>query len=242
MGWTYDVVLGFESEPDYAGSDDNTSEADLLARALYEDEAGHRYFASIGEAGAWWRLDDDWVLGTVLEFEPGRDNENPALQGLAEQEDTIEGQITLARRFGDFTLAGVLQPDALGRGKGFVTFAALGYDKMLGDSARLYSTVDVSFGDAEHMSTEFGIRRAKPPPRDSPPTIRAPASSRARSSWASSSCCRTPGACCSAARASTTTPRRRQPTDRRRRQRLGVRAGLRPAVFSMTLRAPCICF
>jgi outer membrane scaffolding protein for murein synthesis (MipA/OmpV family) len=156
-GWTFDVVAGLESEPDYAGSDDNATEADLFARALYEDSRGHRYFLSLGELGAWWKLGDDWALGTILEFEPGRDNENAALMGFDEVDDTVEGQVTLARRMGDWTVAAVLQPDVLGNGKGFVAFAAAAYDRMLTDSLRLGASADISTGDSEHMSTEFGV-------------------------------------------------------------------------------------
>ncbi|MEM7518792.1 MAG: MipA/OmpV family protein [Planctomycetota bacterium] len=157
-GWTFDVVAGLESEPDYAGSDDNASEADLFARALYEDTRGHRYFLSLGEVGTWWNLGEDLTLGTILEFEPGRDNENPALQGFDPVDDTVEGQITLARRLGDWTLAAILQPDVLGNGKGFVAFLAAAYDRMLTENVRIHAGIDISTGDSEHMMTEFGIR------------------------------------------------------------------------------------
>ncbi|MEM7305426.1 MAG: MipA/OmpV family protein [Planctomycetota bacterium] len=156
-GWTVDLTLGIESEPDYAGSDDSETEPDLFARALYEDRRGHRYILNLGEVGAWWNLGDDWLLGTVLEYEQGRDNENTALTGFDAVDDTVEGQFSLARRFGDFSLAGVLQPDLLGRGKGFVAFVAGGYDRMLTERLRLALGADLSTGDAEHMDTEFGV-------------------------------------------------------------------------------------
>ena len=159
-GWTFDFALGFESEPDYAGSDDNEVEPDAFARALYEDAGSNRYFLSLGELGAWWRLGQTWTLGTVFEYEEARDNENEALQGFEEVDATVEAQITLAKRLGDFTLAGVLQPDVLDRGKGFVTFLGLSYDQMLSERWRFGATADVSFGDAEHMATEFGISAA----------------------------------------------------------------------------------
>ncbi len=157
-GWTFDVVAGVESEPDYAGSDDSATEADLFARALYEDSRGHRYFLSLGELGAWWKLGEDWALGTILEFEPGRDTDNPALRGFDEVDDTAEGQITLARRLDDWTLAAVLQPDVLGKGKGFVAFVAAAYDRMLTDRLRFGASADMSTGDSDYMSTEFGIK------------------------------------------------------------------------------------
>ena len=159
-GWTFDGFLGSESEPDYAGSDDSEVEPDLFLRALYEDGRQHRYFVSLGELGAWWHLADGWTLGTVLEYEQGRDNENEALNGFEDVDDTLEGQFTLARRLGDFTLAAVVQPDLLNRGKGLVLFGGLGYDRMLGDRWRLALATDISTGDAEHMEGEFGISQA----------------------------------------------------------------------------------
>ncbi len=158
--WYFDFALGLESEPDYAGSDDNEVEPDLFARVIYKDRWNHRYFLSLGEAGAVFDLGDDWALSAVLEYEEAREDENSALRGLDEGEDTIEGQFTLARRFGDFTIAAVAQPDILGRGKGFVTFVGVGWDRFLvQDRLRVAAGIDVSFGDAEHMATEFAVSR-----------------------------------------------------------------------------------
>lgn len=156
-GWYFDLGLGVELEPDYAGSKDSSTEPDLFARAFYVG-GGHRFFANLGEVGAFWSLAPDWVLATVLEVEEGRDaSDNPALAGLDDIDSTVEGQVTLARRLGDFTLAGILQPDVLGRGKGFVTFLVLTYDRMLTESLRFATVADVSYGDSTYMQTEFGI-------------------------------------------------------------------------------------
>ena len=156
-GWSYDFVVGVESEPEYAGSDDNETDPDAFARALYEDRHGHRYFASLGEVGAWWKLDDDWALGTVLEYEEGREAENSALDGFDDGDDTVEAQLTLARRFGDYTVAAVFQPEVLDGDKGNVFFVAAGWDRMLNDRLRLGLSADVSWGDGEHMDTEFAV-------------------------------------------------------------------------------------
>ena len=150
-GWRFDVAAGVEAEPDYAGSDDYEIEPTAFAQALYESARHHRYFVNIGELGAWWRLSDEWVLGTTVEYEEGRENDNAALSGFAEQDDTVVAEITIAKRLGDFTLGAVLQPDVLDRGKGLEAFLIGGYDKMLTKRLRFSAYGDVSFGNAEHM-------------------------------------------------------------------------------------------
>ncbi len=156
-GWTYDVAVGVEVEPEYAGSDDSSTEAGLFARALYEGTEGHRYFVSLGEVGAWWQLSDDWVLGTIAEFEPGREDDNSVIEDFEEVDDTVEAQISLIRRLDDWSLGAVLQVDALGRGKGVVGFLVAGFDRMLTDQLRFGVQADISTGDSEYMMTEFGV-------------------------------------------------------------------------------------
>ena len=159
-GWYYDGFLGIEREPTYTGSDRYETEADANFRALYRADSGHRYFISIGEAGALYELGDDRLFAAVLEYEEAREiDDDPALEFFDEGEDTLEAQLTLAKRWGNWTLAGVFQPDILDRGKGLVYFVGLGYDRMLTDRLRLASAIDVSFGDSEHLDTEVGISR-----------------------------------------------------------------------------------
>lgn len=114
VGWYFDGIVGFENEPSYAGSDDYEAEPDLSARALYKSQKGHRYFFSLGEFGAVFQLTPDLLLNAVLEYEEGRESgEDPTLEGLGEIEATVEEQLTLIKRFGNFSIGGVLQPDSL---------------------------------------------------------------------------------------------------------------------------------
>lgn len=162
-GWYFDGTIGFENEPTYAGSDKYASEADISARAIYRTQTGHRYFINLGELGAIFQFSPDLIVQTVLEYEEAREvEEDNTLAGLNEGEATLEGQITIARRFGNFTLGAVLQPDLLSRGKGLVTFLAASYDKtLLSDKLHLHTGIDFSWGDDEHMQTEFGITDAE---------------------------------------------------------------------------------
>lgn len=161
VGWYFDAELGFESEAAYTGSDEYNSEAGFNARAFYKTENGNRYFISLGEIGAYFELQNNWLLGAVFEYEEGRDNDDdPILREFDKVENTVEAQISLVKRWGDFNLALVLQPDILDRGKGMVYFAGLSYDKMINDRFRVSPFMDISFGDSEHLNTEAGVSNA----------------------------------------------------------------------------------
>jgi len=158
-GWYFDGIVGIEREPSYAGSDDYEVEPDLSARAIYKSQPGHRYFVTLGEFGAVFEFSPDLLAIAFLEYEEGREvAEDDVLTGLDEIEATVEGQFSLGRRFGDFSIAGVLQPDILGRGKGLVTFIAGAYDKtLIPQKLHFNAGIDLSWGDSEYMQTEFGI-------------------------------------------------------------------------------------
>ena len=160
-GWYFDVDVGFEYEPAYTGSDEYSSGADFNARVFYKTEKGHRYFISLGEVGAYFELPNNWLLGTVFEYEPGRENDDdPILSEFPEVEDTVEAQISILKRWNNLNLSFVFQPDILDRGKGMVYFAALSYDKMINEKLRISPSLDISFGDTEHLNTEVGISEA----------------------------------------------------------------------------------
>ncbi len=163
-GWHFDLSLGAEVEPTYAGSKDSETEADIGGQALYKTDAGHRYFINIGEIGGAFSLSPNTQFLVFLESEEGRESEEePLLSDLDEIDSTIEGQFTLARRFGNRTLFATLQPDLTGdANKGLVWFVGGGYD-WLSESGqwRFASTVDLSGADEEYMNTEFGINAAE---------------------------------------------------------------------------------
>ena len=160
QGWHFDVGLGVEFEPGYPGSDEYSSEPDVLARAVYRTEQGHRLFITPGEIGGIYSISPDTQFVAFLEFEEAREvDEDPALIGLDPVDSTIEGQFILAHRFGKKQVFAVLQPDLTGdANKGVVWFAGVGYDTYLQDRRwRFATTFDISGADAEHMNTEFGI-------------------------------------------------------------------------------------
>ncbi|MEM7049533.1 MAG: MipA/OmpV family protein [Acidobacteriota bacterium] len=155
--WDVEIFLGVELEPDYAGSDDSEIEPDAGVRALFRDAKGNRYILSLGEASAIFDLGPKTAFQVTFEYEEGRENENAALAEFDEVRDTLEAQLSLFRRFGNSWAGAVFQPDILDRGKGLVYFLALGHDRAIGERMLLSPRVDVSWGDSEHMFTEFGI-------------------------------------------------------------------------------------
>ncbi len=160
-GWHIDAALGIEYEPTYAGADQYETEGDISVRALYRTDAGHRYFISLGEAGALLTLSPTTQLQFFLEYEEERnDEDDTALTGMDTIDSTIEGQLILARRFGNAIVFGALQPDLKGDAdKGLVWFIGASYDAMLKQQWRVGTRIDISGADSEYMRTEFGVTR-----------------------------------------------------------------------------------
>ena len=157
-GWYFNVIVGAMREPTYLGSDKYITEAGGDFQATYNTGRGIEYFLSLGEFGASVELGNDWELTTFLEYEEGRDNsEDPILAHFPKVRDTLEGQVILAKHIKNWTIAGILQPDILDRGKGFVYFLALEHDYKVNQRLSLSTSLDISFGNAEHMNTEVGV-------------------------------------------------------------------------------------
>lgn len=164
QGWHFELSAGIEYEPSYAGSDKYSSEPDASARALYKAANGNRYFVSIGELGAILPLSPSTQFVAFLEFEEERNDEDDStLTGMDVIDSTVEGQLMLARRFGNASLFGVLQPDLSGNAnKGLVWFMGAGYDWLsTSNKLRTSTTLDISGADSEYMRTEFGITPAE---------------------------------------------------------------------------------
>ncbi len=159
-GWHFDVGAGIGYEPTYAGSDKSIVEADLLARAMYRTDSGHRFFINFGEAGAIFSLTPRTQFSAFLEYEDERDDEDDStLTGMDTIDSTIEGQFMLAHRFGNATIFGILQPDITGdANKGLVWFLGGSYDYLSNNKKwRTSTSINISGGDSEYMRTEFGV-------------------------------------------------------------------------------------
>ncbi len=157
--WSFDTIVGIEQEPTYAGSKNYETELDGNVRATYKDARGSRYELSIGEIRSTFDLNDCWTFQLKLEYEESRDaEEEPILAPLKPVDSTLEAELIFAYRRGKNYYFFDFQPDILGKGKGLVYF--LGADKSLiwpDTPWRADLRFDVSFGDDEHMMTEFGI-------------------------------------------------------------------------------------
>lgn len=157
-GWEIEGQIGVENEAAYAGSDVYLSEFGGELTATYQDAGGNDYFIGLGEVGTRLAIGVDWTLSAKLEYEEGRDNASaPILAGFRTVADTVEGQFALIRRFERWSIGAAFQPDLLRRGKGLVYFVGAGHERPFFGRARLLASWDVSWGDAEHMDTEFGV-------------------------------------------------------------------------------------
>jgi len=159
-GWHYDLGIGLEYEPTYAGSKNYNTEAAVLGRAIYKAESGNRYYVSLGEVGAMIPLSPNTQILAFLEYEDGRESaDDDLLNGLNSIDATVEGQFTLAHRFGNKTLFATLQPDVAGdANKGLVWFVGGSYDWFSKNNKwRFSSRVDLSGADSEYMQTDFGV-------------------------------------------------------------------------------------
>ncbi len=161
-GWQNEVAIGIESEPTYAGSDNNKTEADFDFKAVHTNENGHQWLLSLGEIGYTRKVSEDTSITALLEYEEGREaEEEDLLKGLESVDDTVELQLSTTRRFGNSYGYAVLQYDLLDRGKGLVWFLGAAHDYELSDRLGVRLGLDISGADAEHMNTEFGISAAE---------------------------------------------------------------------------------
>ncbi len=156
--WNFDALVGVELEPDYVGSDDSEVDLTGFLRAHLKGRKGNRYSFGFEEIGAVFYPGENWAFGVDIENEEGRESENEDLRGLPDGETTLEGEFSLYRRFGDSYAAVTVQVDLLGRDKGNIFFLAYAYDHLTANERWVLSPrIDVSWGDDEHMQTEFGL-------------------------------------------------------------------------------------
>lgn len=152
-----DITLGVEGsyEPDYQGSDDYEIDVFPLLQVTYKDWL---YLETIG-AGAIWSLPNGFRLQTGVSYEEGRPSgDNDALEGLDDIKDTAVLDLGLFYDIGDLTLGFALEQDLLSKGKGLVTFLGARYAfAFLDDRLEIAPQVDISFANARHLRTEFGI-------------------------------------------------------------------------------------
>ncbi|OLF73971.1 hypothetical protein AWH62_07420 [Maricaulis sp. W15] len=152
------ALLGIvaESSPVYAGSDNRETGAAPILYGMYDD----RYYVSGDEMGIYWPiLGSEWRLKAGIGYEPGRDpSDDPALANLATMDSTAVLAGGLFRQFGTSAVGFGFEADIGDAGKGVVTFLGGSYDWHLMDNAlTLTAYGDISYANAEHLQTEFGI-------------------------------------------------------------------------------------
>lgn len=152
--------VGVESGTSYAGSDTRETGVAPLLYGIYED----RIYFSAGEIGLYWPLmDTEWRVKAGLGYEPGRDpSDHPALANMNTVDNTAVFAGGLYRQFGTAAFGLGFEADVADAGKGVVTFLGGSYNWHSDDRVwTLTAYGDVSFANAEHLRTEFGITPAE---------------------------------------------------------------------------------
>lgn len=100
-GWAFGLGLGVEYETAYEGSDEFGFEIQPAGAVQWRNGKNIFYFA--GEAFGWRGVrDNNWLLGALLGFEEGReenDSDDGRLDGLGEQEEGFELVLQARRAF-----------------------------------------------------------------------------------------------------------------------------------------------
>lgn len=100
-GWAFGLGFGVEYETAYEGSDEFGLELQPAGAVQWRNGKNIFYFA--GEAFGWRGVrDNNWLLGALLGFEEGReenDSDDGRLDGLGEQEEGFELVLQARRAF-----------------------------------------------------------------------------------------------------------------------------------------------
>lgn len=157
--WWVDLDIGIELEPDYVGSDDYLTEGDIGLSFNYKATEKLQMTLTPQTLGLIFRATDKDLISLTFEAEEGREaGETEDLDLLLDGEDTTEAELTYARRFGADSFAyATFQPEIENGGKGKVYFLGVGRVWQPRPNWLLTARADVSWGDDEHMQTEFGI-------------------------------------------------------------------------------------
>jgi len=156
-GWTFELGLGGELEPQFAGSDKREFEPDPYVNIAYR-KGPTIYYSSIVDYGVYHSLDERWIVGASVGLEIGRDEDDAeALTGMGNIDDTWELRFDLAYRFDtELTVAG--RAMTAGADKDNVYFLAAIYDVPTPwEYFDLTINSDISWGSAKHLATEFGV-------------------------------------------------------------------------------------
>lgn len=155
--WRFELGLGIETEPTYPGSKESAQELGGLIRGVFKDKWNNRYFLTPDGVSGAFDINEDLTIVAEIEQEEGDEGESADLDGLDKVDDTVEGEFTIAKRWGEAYAFAALQPDLLGRGKGLVYFLGGGYDWQPSARFGWRNILVLSGGDNEHMDTEFDI-------------------------------------------------------------------------------------
>lgn len=105
---------------------------------------------------------DNWKLGAGLRFDGGRQaSDSPDLAGLPEIRRTLRGRIYTSYAFdANWGAGATVSQDLLGHQGGAVASFSAGYRDRLTQHSEWSAGTGLSFGNARHMKTYFGVSDA----------------------------------------------------------------------------------
>lgn len=162
--WRIGVGIGTALEPDYEGSDDYRFRALPLLDIVWRDLVFVRGLGvgvnalTVKGPGP----EDRLHIGPIARYRFGRDaDDNSALRGLGDVNDSVEGGGFIQYRAGPWSLGLTLVHDLSGSHEGALAEVRTGYVMPLGERLRADFGASATWASDNYMQTYFGITTAQ---------------------------------------------------------------------------------
>ncbi|NTS75811.1 MipA/OmpV family protein [Catenovulum sp. SM1970] len=161
LGWRYSAGLGLEYEAEYHGSDEAAAEVDVFAEIAYRAD-NWEFQSNLLANRIIYQASDHFFITGWLNLEEGREADHASdgsLDGMGTVDEMLEfGGGVMWQPMDRLTLGLVAQSYAGGDpDKGIVGFATVHYRLYDRKNFKLDISADMSFANADHLQTEFGV-------------------------------------------------------------------------------------
>jgi outer membrane protein len=156
--WSIIIGGGGAYMPDYEGSDDYEFQPVPFASVVYDDFV----FLSGPSVGVYLLNYEGFKAGPIARYSFGRDeDDNHALEGLGEVDDSIEVGGFLKYEIGIWSAGLTVTQDVAGGHEGLLAEATTGIAVPLTENIRSSLEASASWADSNYMETYFGISPAQ---------------------------------------------------------------------------------
>lgn len=162
--WDIRLGAGALFKPDYQGSDDYELEPVPFWSISYRDlvflrgpALGANLLTLDGPLGG-----DKLQVGPIARYRFGRDeDDNDALRGLGDIDDSVELGAFAAYDFEPWTLGLTVFQDVSGAHEGLTAELSAGYGRRLGPKLRMRSELSATWASGSYMESFFGVTEAQ---------------------------------------------------------------------------------